>query len=534
MGTYSAQFALELVHAVETSSVTFISGYPDSNLGITIPFLLFKAGFTDYKTCPKRPPRLCTVHKTEQEALACSSGTRCLVAQVPKTKPLEIVGTYLGPQNSCNEYKKLVHATVDAILKRILVDPLLSEYSILILTSIQERLVANDLLMAILKRILSIRPRLRLVLASHGGDVPAIFSFYRKFKVPDNCELQALSHIRVASPGSYQELFLSNPCCNYLDATVSTVGSICKCEPNGNVLVLVPDYTHGKVLQEYLSRSNDVKITFVLQEPPRVTCGEQNSKTERTAGEQRNTTSGRKVYIWYNLEHSRGLEDIKYLVDPCLVVHANGGITVCTRNEAIARAAICKDPAGTSKCFRLLPESVFSNDGFMIPSRRVKCGVQDLAWAILLIGSLGIDKLSNFDFVSRPSIDQLTKAMHLLYQLQVMDAQGNLIYPIANFMAEVGGSMLTGAFLFKSTETGCSREALIICAMMQVADEIFKGGSTPMHAEQLEAAKLSFAAQQGDLLSYFNVYQLAQFYKDEDPKWLSRLVDLPDTQYPGT
>lgn len=39
--------------------------------------------------------------------------------------------------------------------------------------------------------------------------------------------------------------------------------------------------------------------------------------------------------------------------------------------------------------------------------------------------------------------------------------------------------------------------------------------------DRLESAKLAFAALEGDLVSYFNMFQLSQYYKDEDDKWLS-------------
>jgi ATP-dependent RNA helicase DDX35 len=131
----------------------------------------------------------------------------------------------------------------------------------------------------------------------------------------------------------------------------------------------------------------------------------------------------------------------------------------------------------------------------------------DLASVVLSLKAMGIHDLVTFDFLSPPTAEALARALELLYSLGALDSNAVLTDPVGVRMAELPLEPRIAKLLVSSWDFGCVAEALTIAAMLSVQGpfERPRGGSAEAK-EKLRAAMKVFAAQEGDHITYLNVY----------------------------
>lgn len=131
-----------------------------------------------------------------------------------------------------------MYTTDEYILRKLLVDPLLSEFSVFILCNVQERALNLDLLLALFKRLLNVRKRLRLVLLYQSTNVNYILEYFKRESpngpnVPDDIPtpdfffgefpLKDVHYIYVENEFSFYKVsYLSKPTSNYMESLIST------------------------------------------------------------------------------------------------------------------------------------------------------------------------------------------------------------------------------------------------------------------------------------------------------------------------
>ncbi|CDR97815.1 ATP-dependent helicase, putative [Babesia bigemina] len=534
----------EIVAAVEGHNVVAFSGPTESYASSYIPSFLYKAGFTSSSNCRKNPPRICVAHSRHQEVKSSAESCSVLINNPSK------VACHLGSAASLDSTADIVYVTEDCLLRRLVADPLLSDYGVVILTGLQDRLLCTEILLALLKRILSKRSRLRIVLIFEGGNVDDVLTFFRRRATEKDTAAETSpscgDEVSKPNPGSllplgdvyhvhlkcdsisYKVQYLSAPCPNYLDAAVSTVWSICRSEPSGNVLVFVPSSEELELLHTNLLESAKSFREQGAGSLNVVPLGVGGSTEQHI---KKNPYASRNIYICCDLKDYRSkVDSIRYVVDcgfsrRMVSDHVNTGSVACTvtatRDEMRRRSNIIR---GSGKCYRLLTEAHFMDNSLVMEFPISEMKTTDLTTMILFIKSLGVADFSDFEFVVQPPIDAIEHALTTLFLLGAIDGNGDVVYPCGNVMAELPYTAMLSNFLYRSTELGCSAEALTICAMLEVQDIVLKRGNvkSTYQTERLQAAMRGFAASEGDLFSYFNVYQLARYYRDEDSKWLGR------------
>ncbi|KAK1444164.1 ATP-dependent RNA helicase like protein [Babesia gibsoni] len=533
----------DIITAVEGHNVVAVSGYPGLYMASHIPFFLYKAGFTEYGPCKKNPPRICVAQFRDSEVRANAEACSVLIGNRSK------VTFFVGTHTSFDPSADVLYTTEDCLMRKVIADPLLSEYGVVILTGVENRMLSTDILMALLKRILIKRSRLRVVLCFEGGNVKEVLNFFKNIKVSsaegiqdplDHDELSKpslgnlkklgkVAHIHVSKQKAlYNVHYLSSPSPNYLDTAVSTVWNIFKHETKGNVLVFVPSKVEMEMLYENLvesARSFREQGTGMVNVIP---LGDE----ERTAhSRKKNPYASMNIYICYDMkDYKFKMDHITYVVDcgysrRMISDYVNTGAvesTVnATRDEMRQRASVI---AGSGKCYRLMTEAHFKDNTMVMEYTQSEIKTNDLTNALIFIRSLGVSNFTEFEFITQPPIPAIEHALTTLYLLGAIDREGEVVYPLGNIMAELPYTPALSCFLYKSTELGCSEEALTICAMLQVQDKVLKKTNlnSTYQSDKLRAAMLGFTACEGDLLSYFNVYQLSRYYRDEDKQWLNR------------
>ncbi|AFZ80516.1 Helicase associated domain HA2 containing protein [Theileria equi strain WA] len=535
MDSLISKYRNEIVNAVETHNTVLISGYPDSYMSTYVPYYLYKSRFTRRGICKANPAQICVVCTRKVEAI--SNSDSCSTLLNSKTRVTNI----LGFDSEHDKTADIVYTTDEVLLRKILVDPLLSDFGVIMIANVQDRLLNVDLAIGLLKRILSIRSRLRVVLFLQSASVKHMLKYFKRVKTETSKEITLgdVYHVNmISNHPSYQIHYLSHPASNYLDAIISTVWDICKNEKLGNILIFVPSLSDLELitaeLQDFTKRPALVSKSPINIIPmhngeflPFIAYDSDVSIQKLSVD-----VNKRNIYICTNvLDFKFNMGDVSYLIDTCLSKRITFDYTnLCsktsimnsTREEIKRRSSLIKGMNG--KCFRLLTEKAFSNDEVISDAVTPEISTRDLTMMVLLIKSLGVGRLSDFEFITKPSVDALEYALTILYLLKAIYSDGELIYPAGNVMVELSCSPYLASFVYQSVERGCSEEALIIYAMLQAKEYIWKNvhNKSQFHTEKLDAARLSFAASEGDLISYFNLFQLSLYYKDEDETWLSR------------
>lgn len=124
----------------------------------------------------------------------------------------------------------------------MLLDPLLSRYSVVMIDDVHERSVSTDMLLGVLKKILLKRKEFRVVISSATMD-QSLALFYDEF-----------SHVVLEVPGRNYPVeihYLEEPCGNYIEEAVSTVFKIHNTSPGGDILV-------------FLANLDDLEAAFAL------------------------------------------------------------------------------------------------------------------------------------------------------------------------------------------------------------------------------------------------------------------------------
>ncbi|CAI5489924.1 unnamed protein product [Closterium sp. Naga37s-1] len=122
------------------------------------------------------------------------------------------------------------------------------------------------------------------------------------------------------------------------------------------------------------------------------------------------------------------------------------------------------------KCFRLYTAWSYANeleDNTVPEIQRTNLGN-----VVLMLKSLGINDLLNFDFMDPPPAETLLRALEMLYALGALNDRGELT-KLGRKMAEFPLDPQMSKLLVASDKYLCSEEAATICAMLSVGNAVF-------------------------------------------------------------
>jgi pre-mRNA-splicing factor ATP-dependent RNA helicase DHX16 len=129
----------------------------------------------------------------------------------------------------------------------------------------------------------------------------------------------------------------------------------------------------------------------------------------------------------------------------------------------------------------------------------------NLTSTVLMLKSLGIDNLLEFDFPDPPPAENLSKALESLYALGALSASGE-VTKIGRQMGEFPLDPMLSKAIITAEQLGCTEEVCSIVAMLDVASEMwYRPKDKKVHAD---AARRGFTIRDGgDMLSILNVWE---------------------------
>lgn len=151
-------------------------------------------------------------------------------------------------------------------------------------------------------------------------------------------------------------------------------------------------------------------------------------------------------------------------------------------------------------CYRLFTERQYVSE--LLANQVPEIQRTNLSNVILLLKSLGVNNLLEFDFMDPPPQDNIMNSMYQLWVLGALDNTGALT-PLGRKMVEFPLDPPLAKMLIFAETLGCTSEILIIVSMLSVPGIFFRPKD---REEESDAAREKFFVPESDHLTFLNVY----------------------------
>ncbi|KRY69080.1 putative ATP-dependent RNA helicase DHX35 -like protein, partial [Trichinella pseudospiralis] len=487
-----------ILYLIEKYQTLIIFGETGCGKSTQIPQYLLEAGWADkQKICVSEPRRVAAV----------TLATR--VAEERASILGHEVGYVVRFDDFTQSDKTRVKFMTDGILVReIMKDPLLNQFSVVIVDEAHERNVNTDITLGLLRKIIAKRPELRLIISSATLDAKEFHNF---FNINDSDDPSRNTSFILSVEGRtcpVDVFHLKRPIPDYVKASVITAINIHRTEPpGGDILIFLTGQDEVinccDMLKEESKKLTGYDRLWVVPIYGALPFKEQIKVFDSSP------SGTRKVTVATNIaEASITIPGVVYVIDCGFVkmraLHPDTGIeslmivpiSQASAQQRAGRAGRIRP----GKAFRLYPESEFDKlRPFTVPEiQRIH-----LAPALLQLKALGINNVLRFHYLSRPPAMSMSRGLELLLALGAIDEDGKLTSPLGVQMAELPLPPMHAKALLVSGSLHCSEELLSIMAMLQVQD-IFLSPFGSKH--KAEVMKRKFSVEDGDHLTMLNVY----------------------------
>lgn len=440
----------------------------------------------------------------------------------------EEVGYSIRFEDLTSAATRVKFLTDGLLLREALVDPLLSRYSVIMVDEAHERSLSTDVLLGVLKKIRKKRSDLRIVVSSATLQAEDFLRFFAgdEFQTEaGNGELGGSVGRIISLEGRMYPvdiLYLESPAEDYVERAVKTIFDIHTQEPDGDILVFLTGREEIDATIQMISERAQMlhpKAQSLLPLPlyAGLTTEQQLYVFEPAP---QNT---RKVIVSTNIaEASVTIDGIVYVIDcgfaKLRAYNPTTGIETLTA-VPISKASATQRAgrAGRTKpgkCFRLYTEQTYEN---LAEATVPEIQRSNLAPVILQLKALGIDNIVRFDFLSPPPAELVIRALELLYSLGALDDYAKLTKPLGIRMAELAVEPMMGKVLLSAPSFGCLSEILTIAAMVSLQGTVWSHHESDKKA--MESTRRKFAVEEGDHLTYLNVYHAFVTRGKKDSKW---------------
>ncbi|KAK9366717.1 pre-mRNA splicing factor ATP-dependent RNA helicase prp16 [Lipomyces kononenkoae] len=408
-----------------------------------------------------------------------------------------LVGYAIRFEDCTSSDTVIKYMTDGVLLRESLQESDLDKYSCVIMDEAHERALNTDVLMGLFKKILARRRDLKLIVTSATMNAERFSKFYGnapQFTIPGRTF-------------PVDVLFSKSPCDDYVDAAVKQVLTIHLQQGPGDILVFMTGQedieTTCEVTTQRLSQLDDppkLEILPIYSQMPADLQARIFDKAEKGT---------RKVIVATNIaETSLTVDGIKFVVDTgyskLKVYNPRMGmdtlqitpISQANANQRSGRAG----RTGPGIAYRLYTESAFRNEFYIQNIPEIQR--TNLSNTILLLKSLGVKDLMEFDFMDPPPADTMTSSLYDLWALGALDNTGQLT-ALGSKMASFPMEPSLSKLLIMSEQYECSEEMLTIVSMLSVPNVFYRPKE---RQEESDAAREKFFVPDSDHLTLLHVY----------------------------
>ncbi|XP_067054125.1 uncharacterized protein [Acropora muricata] len=484
-----------IIETIKDNQVCVVLGETGSGKSTQMTQYLYEAGFAEKGAIVCTQPRKVAATSLADHVAHEMGGVRG-----------QIVGCHVGGNIQACKTTRIVYATDHVLLNECLKDPNLSKYSCIIIDEAHERSIYSDLLLGMIKKTLTRRPDLRVVITSATIDPSLFVSYFNECPVLKVSGRMFPVHVTWKDDSSHNFE-------DYLRAAVDTVREIHRNEGQGDILVFLTSPVETERACENLLK---------LEPDTNLVCLPLHGKLRQE--EQRKVfellPDKRKVVFATNCaETSITIPGIKYVVDSGMVkemkydVKRNKSsleVTTISKSSAEQR----KGRAGRTqegKCYRLYSEDEYEalEDRSRPEILRVHLGQ-----AVLKLLDLGIEDISQFDFVEAPPLESIELALKSLTSLGAIER--GALTALGRKIARVPVEPRLAKLIFDGIDQNVGAEAVALAAVATVSGSLFFRMGSDKERELADSRKIRFCHSGGDLLTMLEVFR--QYLKQPKAK----------------
>ncbi|ETM33556.1 hypothetical protein L914_19230 [Phytophthora nicotianae] len=475
----------ELLQVIRENQIVVIVGETGSGKTTQLTQYLHEEGYSQFGMIGCTQPRRVAAMSVAQR-----------VSEEMEVTLGEEVGYAIRFEDLTSDKTIIKYMTEGVLLRESLRESDLDSYSCVIMDEAHERALNTDVLFGILRKVVQRRSDFKLVVTSATLDADKFANFFGgvpMFTIPGRT-----FHVDTR--------YAKSPSEDYVDAAVKQVMQIHLSHPPGDILV-------------FMTGQEDIEATcYVLADrmgkldgaPPLMVLPMYSQLPADLQAKIFDASDIRKCIVSTNIaETSLTVDGIKYVIDTgfCKVKVYNpkigmdalqvSPISQQNANQRAGRAG----RTGPGVAYRLYTQRQFVNE--LLEAQIPEIQRTNLGYVVLLLKSLGVSNLLEFDFMDPPPQDNITNSMYQLWVLGALDNTGEL--------TEIGKKMVVfpldpplAKMLLFSEQLGCTAEVLIVVSMLSVPSVFFRPKD---REEESDAAREKFFVPESDHLTLLNVYQ---------------------------
>jgi len=547
----------DFVLAIEESSVVLVSG---------------KAGSGKSTQIPQWCARLAKESNFKFGTVICSQpyflATESLSIQVAREMDFTSVGNEVGFETistkAFNQETILKFCTDEILLREMTDDPFLQKYNYVIVDEFQERTTFTDLILALLRIVVSQREDLRIVIISLDHEMSKLEEFFEEVPIVDLyfLELSSSSDIKNYDEADFCEVDSANKqekkrheseiekieqtviqssTQDYCRAVVNLVSNLhCSNNEEGNFLVYLPCPKDVYEVADHISRELAIRILReenakefrISQIHHQLPAGAQQSIYEQEANNQNvsddnyeynSSSEMRHIIISDEITESCfSLDNISVVIDTdhTYINHFNSRFR--THHETFRKISYTSSKLRLSRCkpdgnyFKL--NFVDLKDEMQPPRNLPKITTSELSEAILLMKRV-LFKLnvpySQCQLLDPPNPEAYMLALEELDYHGALDENGGLS-DLGIVMSEIPLPISQAKTIISSCGEDCTEEITTIMAML----------NSPSCFNESDDAHVKFCHTSGDHFTLLNTYN--QYIKNnQSDMWCSRNGLIP-------
>lgn len=476
----------ELLRVIRDNQVVIVIGETGSGKTTQLAQFLYEDGYGKTGMIGCTQPR---------RVAAMSVAKR--VAEEMEVKLGSTVGYAIRFEDCTSKETVIKYMTDGVLLRESLNEPDLDRYSCVIMDEAHERALNTDVLMGLFKKILQRRRDLKLIVTSATMNAKRFSDFFGgapEFTIPGRTFPVDI-------------MFHRSPVEDYVDQAVQQVLAIHVGKPAGDILVFMTGQEDIEVTCELIQERLDA-----LNDPPKLSILPIYSQMPADLQARifdRAPPGVRKCIVATNIaETSLTVDGIMYVIDTgyskLKVYNPRMGmdtLQVAPISQAnAAQRAGRAGRTGPGQAYRLFTEKAFRDEMYMQTIPEIQR--TNLSNTVLLLKSLGVKDLLDFDFMDPPPQDTITTSLFDLWALGALDNLGEL--------TELGRKMNAfpmdpplAKLLIMSEQYGCSEEMVTIVSMLSVPNVFYRPRE---RQEESDAAREKFFVPESDHLTYLHVY----------------------------
>ncbi|KAG6041295.1 hypothetical protein E4U41_005123 [Claviceps citrina] len=486
---YLPAFAVreDLLRVIRENQVTIVIGETGSGKTTQLTQFLYEEGYGRVGmigcTQPRRVAAM-SVAKRVAEEMDVELGTVC--------------GYAIRFEDHTSKETVIKYLTEGILLRESLNEPDLDRYSCIIMDEAHERALNTDILLGLFKKILQRRRDLKLIVTSATMNAKRFSDFFGgapEFTIPGRTF-------------PVDVLFHRSPVEDYVDQAVQQVLSIHVSMDAGDILVFMTGQEDIEItcdlVRKRLDALNDAPELSILPIYSQMPADLQAKIFDRAA------PGVRKCIVATNIaETSLTVDGIKYVVDAgyskMKVYNPKMGmdtlqITPISQANALQRSGRA-GRTGPGKAFRLYTEKAFRDELYLQTIPEVQR--TNLSNTVLMLKSLGVKDLLDFDFMDPPPQDTISTSMFDLWALGALDNLGELT-ELGRKMSAFPMDPPLAKLLITAEEHGCTDEMMTIVSMLSVPNVFYRPKE---RQDEADAQREKFWVHESDHLTYLQVYQ---------------------------